>query len=184
MTANISKLIDRVIGVEGGYSNHPADRGGPTRWGITEQVARAYGYKGSMRELPRPLAVEIYRKRYWDEPGIARVADVYEALAEELFDTGVNMGTSVPGTFLQRALNVLNRRATFYPDIGVDGRIGTMTISALRSYQQRRGPAGEDVLLKLCDAQQAMRYIEIAERREANEEFVYGWIANRVGLDD
>ncbi len=30
---NIDKLIDNVIAIEGDYSNHPADRGGPTRWG-------------------------------------------------------------------------------------------------------------------------------------------------------
>ncbi|MES2753138.1 MAG: glycosyl hydrolase 108 family protein, partial [Pseudomonadota bacterium] len=32
---DIATLIDAVIGREGGYSNHPADRGGPTRWGVT-----------------------------------------------------------------------------------------------------------------------------------------------------
>ena len=37
----IDQLIDDVIAREGGYSDHPADRGGPTRWGITERVARA-----------------------------------------------------------------------------------------------------------------------------------------------
>ena len=44
----IDTLIDGVIGREGGYSNHPADRGGPTRWGVTEAVARANGYRGDM----------------------------------------------------------------------------------------------------------------------------------------
>lgn len=29
---DIDSLIDEVIGREGGYANHPADRGGPTRW--------------------------------------------------------------------------------------------------------------------------------------------------------
>jgi len=43
MSASELELIDRVIGVEGGYADHPADRGGPTRWGITQAVARAYG---------------------------------------------------------------------------------------------------------------------------------------------
>ncbi len=40
---DVDSLIDEVIGREGGYSNHPADRGGPTRWGVTEKVARAHG---------------------------------------------------------------------------------------------------------------------------------------------
>jgi Glycosyl hydrolase 108 len=46
---HIDQLIDDVIGREGGYSNHPADRGGATRWGVTEAVARAHGYRGDMR---------------------------------------------------------------------------------------------------------------------------------------
>ena len=49
-------LIDAVIDREGRYVNHPADRGGPTRWGVTEAVARAQGYAGPMRDLPRAEA--------------------------------------------------------------------------------------------------------------------------------
>lgn len=30
----------------------PSDKGGPTRWGITQTIARAHGYTGDMRELP------------------------------------------------------------------------------------------------------------------------------------
>lgn len=180
--ATISQLIDRVIGVEGGYSNHPADKGGPTRWGVTEQVARAYGYAGDMRALPRVIAAEIYRKRYWEEPGFARVAEIAPALAEELFDTGINMGTAIAATFLQRALNVLNRQARDYPDIVADGRIGTMTIAALKGLLQKRGStAGEKVLLTAAMCLQGARYIEIAEARPANEEFEFGWLFNRVG---
>ncbi|MGN6123997.1 MAG: glycosyl hydrolase 108 family protein, partial [Sphingomonas oligoaromativorans] len=41
-----SDLIDELIQREGGYSARPADKGGPTRFGISEAVARAHGYKG------------------------------------------------------------------------------------------------------------------------------------------
>lgn len=180
MTANVQQLIDRVIGVEGGYADHPADRGGPTRWGISEQVARAYVYKGAMRELPRPIAVEIYRKRFWEEPGLALISDLTPALAAEMFDTGVNMGTSVPGQFLQRALNVLNREQRDYPDIVTDGRIGPMTVASLKAFLKVRGSAGEKVLIKACEGLQCARYIGIAEGRQSQEAFVFGWLANRI----
>ena len=49
---DIDQLIDELIAREGGYTNHPADRGGPTRYGITEAVARAHGYDGPMALLP------------------------------------------------------------------------------------------------------------------------------------
>lgn len=178
---NVTQLIDRVIGVEGGYSNHLADKGGPTRWGVTEQVARAYGYTGPMMSLPRVVAVEIYRKRYLIEPGFDRVAVIAPKLASELFDTGVNMGTGIPGGFLQRALNAFNRRGRDYPDLTVDGRVGSITIARLEAFLKQRGKAGETVLIRACDVQQGARYLDICEGREANEEFAFGWFANRIG---
>ena len=84
-------MIEATIGKEGGYSDHPADRGGSTRWGITQAVARAHDYMGSMRDLPREKAVAIYREAYAIRPGFAAVAEISPAVGEELFDTGVNM---------------------------------------------------------------------------------------------
>ena len=40
---DVDDLIDKIIILEGGFTDHPADRGGPTRWGITEAVARSHG---------------------------------------------------------------------------------------------------------------------------------------------
>ena len=60
----IESMIDTTIGKEGGYVDHPADRGGKTIWGITEAVARANGYTGDMRAMPRSTAVAIYRSEY------------------------------------------------------------------------------------------------------------------------
>jgi len=178
---SIDTMLDELVRREGDYSDHPADRGGPTRWGVTEQVARAYGYKGDMRALPRQTAIDIYRQRYWLGPRFDQVAAVSPALAEELFDTGVNMGPAVATKFLQRALNLLNRQATDYPDIAADGQIGPMTIAALKSYAGKRGAAGLAVLLRLVDCFQAVRYAEIAEKNPSQEDFFFGWIANRTG---
>ncbi|CAA9545731.1 MAG: GH108 [uncultured Sphingosinicella sp.] len=116
---DVDELIDEVIGREGGYSNHPADRGGPTRWGVTEAVARAHGFAGDMRSFPREEAVAIYRRIYWLRPGFDRVAELAPAIAAELFDTGVNMGPEVAAGFLQRALNALNRGGSDYADVPV-----------------------------------------------------------------
>lgn len=181
MSVKVTDLISRLIGIEGGYANNPADRGGPTRWGITQAVARAYGYTGDMRGLSRQKAIEIYSKRYWLEPDLDQVAVFAPNLAAELFDTGVNMGTATAATFLQRALNVLNRRGADFPDIVVDGRIGTMTLAALAAFLSKRGSAGERVLILICDALQGARYVAIAEADPQQETFVFGWIANRTG---
>ena len=66
--ADITSWLDQLIAREGDYSDHRADRGGPTRWGITEAVARANGYAGEMRLLPRAAAERIYRALYWEAP--------------------------------------------------------------------------------------------------------------------
>ena len=178
---DVDELIDDVIRREGGYSNHPADRGGPTRWGITEAVARAHGFAGDMRALPREEAAAIYRRIYWLRPGFDRVAEIAPRIAAELFDTGVNMGPEVAAGFVQRALNALNRGASDYPDISVDRRIGETTLAALRGFIARRGGSGEEVLLKAIEALQGERYLRLAEQRPANEAFLYGWLANRLG---
>ena len=178
---DVNGLIDEVIGREGGYSNHAADTGGATRWGVTEKVARAHGYAGDMRSYPREEAVRVYRRLYWLRPGFDRVAEIAPKLAAELFDTGVNMGPEVAAGFLQRALNALNRGASDYADIPVDRRIGDATIAALKGFIARRGPAGETVLLKAIEALQGERYLSLAEQRPANEAFLYGWLANRLG---
>ncbi|HUG46231.1 MAG TPA: glycosyl hydrolase 108 family protein, partial [Sphingomicrobium sp.] len=62
---DVERLIEALLEREGGYVNHPSDRGGPTNYGITEAVARAHGYQGSMRRLPREEAVAIYKRLYW-----------------------------------------------------------------------------------------------------------------------
>lgn len=178
---DITELVDEVIGREGGFVDHPADRGGPTRWGITRATARDHGYTGDMRSFPRADAVAIYRRLYWHRPGFDRVAQRAPVIAAELFDTGVNMGPAVATGFLQRALNALNRGATDYPDLALDGRIGPRTLAALDGFLAARGRAGERVLLKALEALQGERYLRLAETRPANEAFLYGWLANRIG---
>ena len=178
---DVDGLIDDIIAREGGYSNHPADRGGPTRWGVTEAVARAHGYRGDMRSYPREDAVAVYRRIYWLRPGFDRIATHAPKIAAELFDTGVNMGPEVAAGFLQRALTALNRGASDYPDIQVDRRVGDATVAALRTFLARRGAGGEAVLLKAIEALQGERYLRLAEQRPANEAFLCGWLANRLG---
>ncbi len=178
----VDKAIEGLLGREGGYVNHPSDRGGPTRWGVTERVARASGYAGDMRTLPRETAREIYLKRYWTGPGFDKLPAFSGRVAEEVFDTGVNMGPEVAGQFLQEALNALNRQGRDYRDVAVDGAVGPATLGALAAFLRLRGTAGETVLLKALNSLQGERYIRIGEARPQNEDFMFGWFAQRVTL--
>jgi lysozyme family protein len=179
---DVDDLIDALMEREGGYVANPADRGGPTRFGITEAVARANGYRGAMRVLPREEAAAIYKRLYWLRPRLNDVAERSGRIAEELFDTGVNMGPAVAVTFLQRALTALNRNGKDYADLVPDGRIGPHTLAALDVFLDLRGKTGgETVLVRALEALQGERYLRLAERRPANEAFLYGWLANRIG---
>ncbi len=176
----VDQIINDTIGIEGGYSNNPKDKGGPTKFGITEQVARAHGYTGDMKDLLREVAVSIFKETYWVAPKFDQVAIIDLSIATKLFDAGVNMGPNTSSKFLQRALNVLNKEATAYPDIYVDGQIGNMSLLAFKSFLTKRGSEGLQVLLKMLNALQSVRYIEIAEAKSSQEEFEYGWQLNRI----
>ncbi len=184
--ADTTNFFDTVLvpklSVEGGYVNNPDDRGGETNWGMTEAVAREEGYTGSMRAMLKPQALDIYKRRFFIKPGFDKVAELSQAIAAELFDTGINMGPGVPSKWLQQLLNGLNRKGTDYPDISVDGAIGPGTLGALKAYLRVRGSTGEKVFLVGLNCLQGARYIELAEGREQNETFLYGWLQQRVEL--
>lgn len=180
MSALKTKIIEQIIHVEGGYVNDPDDSGGETIWGITKDVARRYGYKGNMRDMPRSLAFEIYDHKYWRKMRLDDIEALSAFVAEELADTAVNTGIGRASRFLQRSLNVLNNRGQLFPDLRVDGYIGSRTLFSLSEYLGLRGRDGEVVLVRMLNALQGAFYIELAERREKDEKFVFGWFKHRV----
>ncbi|MEM6602525.1 MAG: glycosyl hydrolase 108 family protein [Pseudomonadota bacterium] len=173
-------IINEIIRVEGGYVNDPSDSGGETNYGITEAVARRYGYEGRMECLPASLAFEIYENKYWASLHLDEIAEISSDVAHELADTGINMGTGRAAEFLQRCLNALNNQGRLYPDLKVDGDVGPKTLSAFRSFHNQRGKKGMQVLLKMLNSLQGEFYISLAERRQKDEKFVYGWFDHRV----
>lgn len=178
---NIEQYLEELIKREGGYVNNPADRGGATKYGITEAVARTNGFKGNMKDLPLDVAKAIYKKQYWTAPRFDQVNILSSAVAEELLDTGVNCGINFAKPLLQRALNLLNNQGKAgYADLKVDGVYGSNTLGALKTYLAKRGKEGEKVLVRVLNIMQGQRYIEICERNKSQEQFFYGWIANRV----
>ncbi len=181
MDAFLSAWLDTGR-AEGGYVNDPRDSGGPTNHGITEQVARAHGYRGHMRDLPSDTAREIAKAQYWDSMRLDDVARLSVPIAKELFDTGFNAGQGTAVRFLQRCLNVANRQAHDYPDVTVDGLMGRLSVASLSAFLNVRKRSGELWMLRALNGLQAAYYIELAERREKDEAFVFGWILNRVRI--
>lgn len=178
-------VIDRILEREGDrYTNDPKDAGGPTRFGVTQAALTKYlGRQATIVEvmnLTRERAKAVYVSMYYAGPGFDQVADISQAIAAELTDTGVNCGPAVATQMLQRVLNAFNNEGKLYADIGVDGACGQKTLTALRAYLIARGKEGEAVMLVALNGLQAERYIRIAETRSSNENWVYGWLKARV----
>lgn len=173
-------IINEIIRIEGDkYTNDPSDSGGATKYGCTEKEARAFGYKGHMRDLPRDVAFDLLCIRFWDKVKGDDLEKLSVAICKEVVDTGVNMGTHRASVFLQRCLNIFNNKARIYRDLTVDGQIGPSTLMALTAYLSCRD---ESALLKALNCLQGAKYIELAERREKDEKWVYGWYKNRIEL--
>ncbi len=113
-----------LLKYEGGFSDHAADPGGKTRFGITEAVAREVGYRGDMRELPIDLAKRIYKGRYWEA---VRADELPAEVRYAVFDAAVNSGPRQAIRWLQRAAGAKD-----------DGIIGPKTLAAVRAADPER----------------------------------------------
>ncbi|ACL61345.1 glycoside hydrolase family 108 protein [Methylobacterium nodulans] len=112
--------LARVLAHEGGWSDHPADPGGPTNLGVTQATLSAWlgrpATRAEVKALTPASVAPLYRARFWDAVhGDALPAGVDLAV----FDLAVNSGVRRAAMALQRAVGVAD-----------DGRIGPMTLAA------------------------------------------------------
>lgn len=172
-------IIDEILEKEGGYTNDSDDRGGETNFGITKTTARDYGFEGDMKDLQEGMARVIYYSRYISKPGFDRVYNIDKALGDAVILFGVHSGQNRAARFLQRLLNVLNDKEKWYGDLLVDGKVGDKTITSLKQYIEIRGLGGRKIIYEAYKAMVANYYIELAEKDESQEKFMFGWL-NRV----
>ena len=120
----------------------------------------------------RNSPAEFYRKNYWAPVQGDKLSD--DALAQELFDTAVNMGVRRAVRFFQEALNLLNRNQKNYDDLVADGWLGAKSLAALNALLV----ADKNVryLIKLMNALQAAHYVEIMRNDPTQERFARGWL--------
>ena len=116
---NFDTAFHKLLGHEGGYSNHSKDPGGETNWGVTIAVARQHGYTGPMKDLPVETAKDIYKKMYWDA---VKAEELPPVLRYATFDAAVNSGVTQAVRWLQRAAGVT-----------ADGLLGPKTLEAIHS---------------------------------------------------
>jgi len=164
--------IRKTIKFEGGYVNDPVDPGGETKYGISKRQFPNL----DMKSLTIDKAFEIYKKLYWDEMRLDNCTS--QIIANELFDTAVNMGVKRAARFLQEALNMLENSS-----LAVDGMLGPQTMNVLNIYLKagNRSHLVESILLKTLDGLQFKHYWAIAENNPRMKRFLNGWINRRIG---
>lgn len=177
----LEKMIDLIIEAEGGYVNDPNDRGGATKYGITQATLNAYTdslklKRVKARDLSLPMARSIYRDRY-----LPPCVTVNDAVTLLVFDWGVNSGVRTAIKGLQKILGVEE-----------DGIIGAITNEAIRSYfsitvdiSGATVPASTPLkigmsdkinilIAKIIDARHCF-YAGIVARDASQARFILGW---------
>jgi len=174
----VAAILAAVFAFEGGYVNDPRDPGGETNHGITVAVARDHGYTGPMKDLPKEKATEIYLDDYITKPGYGELIALSPAVGHKVVDAGVNTGTRQSSLWFQRSMNALSRGGQDFPQINVDGKLGTGSIKAYEALRRVRGNVRAcELTIKLMDAQQASHYMSLTK----TPQYIPGWIDHRIG---
>lgn len=179
---------------EGGYSKNPKDVGGETYKGIS----RVYnpGWEGwpivdeakttgrsfpdclaDYDELNDSMVPMFYKEKYWD----VFLGDIInqQLIANELFDTGVNMGPQRAVLFLQKSLNLLiyKKGIVTTEPLVEDGLFGNKTFTALDTMK----PEYVRALYNLMNLMQGNHYLKYIEKDRRQSTFLMGWL-NRVEI--
>ena len=158
------KIFDYLLKVEGGYSNDKHDKGGKTKYGITEEDARDFGYKRDMQDLTMDFAKNIYLKKYYLGNKLDKVTN--DKVALSICDWAVNSGKNGIKN-AQVAINQLTNA-----NLDVDGIIGNKTLEALNA-------ADPEKFLEVYHNLQRIYYRSKVEGDKTQKEFLTGWL-NRV----
>ena len=149
-----------VRGVEGGYTNHPNDRGGPTNLGVTQRTYDTYRRRKGLppqdvRQITEAEAEEIYRTMYWEASGADRLAG---PLALVHFDAAVHHGVGGARRLLEEA-------------------------------KQRAGSEDPHALSRAYLEARAERYLAILRNDPSQKDFREGWrnrlvrLSEAIGMD-
>jgi len=174
------------MGAEGGYANNPADKGKETYCGISRRFHPTWSGWNVIddKKLLNPiknntifseladLVEKFYFYNYWRAIGGDSITD--RDLAQEMFDTAVNMGVQTAVKFLQRTLNILNNKQGYWPDLVVDGAIGPKTIKCLDTANIMSKSTLVNTTFTVI---RGSRYIEILEKHPDQEVFAVSWLS-------
>lgn len=140
--SDFEQAVKTVFANEGGLTDHPADPGGITNYGITLIVLREDGPFGDIdsdgdidaddiRTLTMDQARAIYDRQWWERYGYGRIENQW--IATKLLDLSVNLGPRQAHVVMQRALCAVGRV------VKVDGQLGPVTVQAINDCGNKPG---------------------------------------------
>lgn len=166
MSKNFDFAFQFTIGNEGKYSNHPRDRGGPTKYGITQADLSQWLEKPAsiqdVKDMSLETAKAIYSAHYWNSLGLDHVHD--SGVATCMFDIGVVCGISIPPKFAQSICNAHGA------GLVQDGHLGPLSFAAINFLT----PA---VFIRDFSVKTESRFRGIVARNPSQGVFLKGWLA-------
>lgn len=167
--AKPEKLIPIILKWEGGWSNHPSDRGGATMRGITFGTFCEWR---KQKHLPEPTLEDlkgiseeewgnIFTHFFWNRWKADKIEN--QSIANILVDFAWASGTTTAIRYIQK--HVLG--------VGADGLSGPATVGAINSYPDQKK------LFELIK-QARLQFVDIiVERNPSQQVFLRGW-KNRI----
>lgn len=184
--------VAKLLSVEGGFSDNPADRGGATKYGISLRFLKDEGkidanhdgladfdldmdgdIDGADVRLLSPInAVSLYYRCFWQRDNCESFA---APIGEMLFDQAVNAGGLAAKKLLQTAINSCSVHIAGVPRLVVDGVLGVKTRAAMAAVVEH--PAlGMAALAEAYREAARARYRAIAAADSSQRQFLHGWL--------
>ena len=167
--ADINVLAPFILSWEGGYVNHPNDKGGATKYGVTLAQWKIAGYdKDGDGDIDandiKLLSVEdylmVFRRYYWDVVQADLIKD--QAVANIIVDFCYNSGIG--------KIKQIQSIVGAFPD----GKVGKDTLLAINTYK-----GGQQALFKVIWNYRYNFYVNIAKNNPSQKVFLNGWL-NRL----
>ncbi|HSA81105.1 MAG TPA: glycosyl hydrolase 108 family protein [Geminicoccaceae bacterium] len=175
VSSAVDRMIEDAIRREGGFVDRPADRGGPSKFGITQAtLAGSLGRAATSRDveaLSPDQARQIYRRDHYHGPRIDRLPARIQPL---IFDSAVNHGPGRAIAFVQQVCNL----AGFGPLV-VDGLCDPKTIRAAHDAAW----AMKDWLLAALVEERRNFYRAIVARDPGQAVLLERWLAHLREFD-
>lgn len=164
--ADIEDALVFTLKNEGGYADHPADKGGATNKGITIGRLSEYLGRQATKEEVKNLDYEtiklIYKKYYWDVLNLDHILD--QSIAIALFDMGVLCGTGTAASLCQDVLGISQSK-----------KMDSQTLEAINATTDEK-------FIPLFANKNIERFENIVNNTPSQKVFLKGWKnrANRL----